>query len=102
MHKCIIIERGSTLDVKDDRRNPPLTNPWKWSWMEHQMKDQRLGDSVRKIQKPRFAMCLICNKEIKYGKGGCVALVEHVEKELHKKIVELRKKNTVMPDRVSL
>ena len=76
-HKCIIVQRGSEFDTDIDKMNPQVTNPWKWTWMEHVVCGQKLGDTIRKIQKPGQAMCILCNKELKYGKRGRISLVRN-------------------------
>ena len=52
---------------------------------------------ARLIKKPGFAFCIVCDKEIKYGMRGRVALVDHVGNDSHKKILKMRKSNTVLP-----
>ena len=72
--KCVIVQRGSEFDTDDDKRSKEATNPWNWSWMEytvdHDGHKQKLGDTIRKLQKVGVAMCILCDKEIKYGKRG--------------------------------
>ena len=101
LHKCIIIQRGSALDLDEDRKDANLTNPWKWSWLEHSHKNQPLRDCIRKIQKTGYAMCVVCSKEIKYARRGRVALTEHIEKDSHMKIIEMRKKQTMLPGKLN-
>ena len=67
-HKCIIVQRGSEFGTDIDKTDPQVTNLWKWTWMQHVVREQKLGDTIRKIQKPGQAMCILCNKELKYGK----------------------------------
>jgi hypothetical protein len=62
-HKCIIVQRGSEFDNDIDKMDPQVTNPWKWTWMKHVVRGQKLGDT-----KDPKAMCILCNKDLKYGK----------------------------------
>ena len=100
-HKCTIVHRGSKFDTDDDKTSKEVTNPWKWSWMEYTVNCdghvQRLGDTIRKLTKVGTAMCVLCDKEIKYGSRGRIALVQHVSKDNHQKVLKMRKNNSLLP-----
>ncbi len=96
-HKCVIVQRGGEYDTDADKTDPSVTNPWKWSWLEFVPESGvRLGETFRKITKPGFALCILCNKEIKYGKRGRMSLVEHEGNDSHQSISKLRKENTLL------
>ena len=102
-HKCVIVNHGGEHDTDADKNDPNVTNPWKWEWLEFVPKSgARLGDSCRKITKPGFAFCIVCNKEIKYAKRGRSALVDHVGIDSHPSIVKLRKENTLLEGKLEL
>jgi len=51
------LERGTKLDKESaeaDRKDPLVKNPWKWGWLDHTHKDQKLSDCLRQIKKPKF------------------------------------------------
>ncbi|XP_071506624.1 uncharacterized protein [Diadema antillarum] len=96
-HKCVIVQRGDDHDTGADKCDASVTNPWNWNWMEYFVDGKRLGESIRKIKKTGYALCILCNKELKYGKRGRKALEEHVKKKSHVAIENLRKGNTLLP-----
>lgn len=98
------IERGTERDkeaLASDRADSFVKNPWRWEWLDYvcQPNDQKLSDCIRLIKKPGFAVCVICDKEIKYSSRGRMALTDHVSSYTHSKVLKLRKSNTLLPGR---
>lgn len=60
--KWTIVERGGVLDTNEDRKDESVKNHWKWSWLEHPVNGSRLAESIRKITKTGYAICVICDK----------------------------------------
>jgi len=58
---------------------------------------QKLGDTIRKLKRIGTAWCLLCDKEIKYGSRGRIAIVSHVTKGPHLALLKLRKNNSLLP-----
>jgi hypothetical protein len=99
-HKCVIVHRGGAHDTDEDAT---VQNPWKWTWMEFVTRTgERVSESIRKIKKPGYAMCIVCSKEIKYANRGRIALTEHLGKESHTNLLKLRRQNTLLPGKLKL
>ena len=98
-----ILGNMSEILHRDDQNNvvdqvdEGIPNKWKWEWLQKivsidvknsypslQWKSQEplsvcLKDSIRKINVPGQAICLVCNKKsVKYGTNGVSALIKHV------------------------
>ena len=64
-HKCNIAQRGSELGTNIDKTDPQVTNPLKWTWMEHMVDRQKMSDTIWVIQKPGYVFFIVCIKELK-------------------------------------
>lgn len=74
-----------------------VKNPWRWAWLEKIIDKTQLSTVIEKVNKPGFALCKICRKEINYGKRGSVALDDHVSGAKHKQLVHIQKTNYALP-----
>jgi len=99
------VERGTKLDtesLEEDRRDPLVKNPWKWSWLDYTHKNQKLSDSFRLIKKAGFVVCIVCDKECKYSNRGRVALTDHLDSAAHSKVLKMRASNTLLPGKLTI
>ena len=75
-----------------------VKNAWRWQWLEEKVGDTYLRDVFRKIEKPGFAYCVLCCKEISYGSQGIPALTNHVlHGKKHLAVIEARRNNFSLP-----
>ena len=90
-----IICRSDEVDIR--KIDEGMKNIWKWSWLEREVKETYLHESIRKIYKTGVAYCLVCQKEIVYGSRGFIALADHVKSDKHATGLQQRKQNTAIP-----
>ena len=117
-----ILGNMSEILHRDDQNNvvdqvdEGIPNKWKWEWLQKivsidvknsypslQWKSQEplsvcLKDSIRKINVPGQAICLVCNKKsVKYGTNGVSALIKHVTCKSHVEKEVLKVNNFKFP-----
>ena len=75
-----------------------VRNKWNWQWLEERDADGHfLSEYIRKVDKPGFAICIICKGELQYGNGGKKDVVNHGSKKKHQRNRKLRETNTTLP-----
>ena len=59
-----------------------IKNKWNWSWLEERDGNgDFLSEYIRKVNQPGIALCVWCNKQLKYASAsrqeGKLVTVEH-------------------------
>ena len=90
-----IVNRGEFFDDSN------VPNKWKWEWLSKSVQvgeqEQRIGQHMRKIDVAGTARCLVCTKEVAYGKRGIIALTEHVATKRHQDTFRALQATTTLP-----
>jgi len=89
-----VLERTDDLEALERK----IKNKWNWSWMEQ--KDGNgdfMSEYIRKINQPGMAMCVWCNKQLKYASAGKKVFRNHATNNIHLKSRAARSKTQELP-----
>ena len=97
-----IAERDSIEAVSIEKG---IVNVRRWDWLDTVIplygklagRKHLVGDFARKINKPGFACCILCDCDVNYTRNGLAAFTKHAGTAKHRKKIETVATNYRMP-----